>query len=83
MVEMKRRSPAKTLDRVVRPPARFEEEMDAPLLVLGIKVGVIGSARTSCVREDQNTFRSIHEALCFSDIGACASTFKPLLTVAP
>ena len=44
--------------------------MDAALLVLGIQISVIGSSRTPCVRENQNTFRCVHEALCFSDVGA-------------
>ena len=52
---------AEPLDGAVGAPARLEQEVDALLLVLGIKRGMVGAARATGVGEDQDPLAAFHE----------------------
>ena len=69
------------LDCIVRPPARFEQEVDAALLVLAVEIGMIGTPGPASIRKDEDALRALHEALRFGDIGTAASPFEPLLPI--
>ena len=55
--------PAKALDGPVGAPARLEQEVHPPLLVLGIQARVVGSARAPGVREDEDALGTAHEGI--------------------
>jgi hypothetical protein len=46
------------------------------------EVGMVGTPRTARIREDQDALGPFHEALGFGDIGAGATPFEALLTIA-
>ena len=56
--------------------------MDPALLVPAAEVGMVGTPRTARIREDQDALGPFHEALGFGDIGAGATPFEALLTIA-
>ena len=55
--------PAKALDGPVGAPARLEQEVHPPLLILGIQARVVGSARAAGIREDEDTLGTAHEGI--------------------
>ena len=56
---------AQTLYGIVGPPARLEQEMHAPLLVLYVQIGMIGPACPACVRKYKHALLAVHKALSF------------------
>jgi hypothetical protein len=67
------------LDRPVRAPARFEQEMDPALLVLGIETGVIAAARAARIREHEDALGARHERGGLGKVGPGRAAFEALL----
>src|SRR3546814_9576256 len=60
--------PPEALDRGIRFPSCLEQIVNAPPLVLGAEIGMIGAARSPGLREDKDALLVVHEGVGLANV---------------